>query len=223
MPWQSVLTTVITTAAPALEEEHTRWAIIGSVATALQGCRVSPRDIDILAMNPEGVFRFAEMMVDYTPARCEVQEDHNAWYSSEQELLREGPDDFGYVWTFARWIIDGLKVEVAHIVGPEGGGPTAPGAGIWEAGPEIWPHVREVCYRGHPVPVVPLEIQLETCLRRGLEPRVSEIVRALLRGGYNNGLIELGLNKDHLDQFRRLETEGCNGSTAETQPEGDRS
>ncbi|HEY69550.1 MAG TPA: hypothetical protein G4O08_03090, partial [Anaerolineae bacterium] len=183
--------------------------------------RVSPRDIDILAINPAAVFRFAELMAEYTPERCKDPKDHSEWYSSEQERVSEGPDDAGRVWTFARWILDGLKVEVAHIAAPEGFKDSAVGAGIWEAGPESWPHIRRVRFRDHRVPVVPLEIQLETCLRRGLEVRVSEIVGVLLRDGYNHALIESGLSKDHLAVFRRLEAEYRNASIAESHPDGD--
>jgi len=90
------------------------------------------------------------------------------------------------------------------IVGPEAMRTSQEGAGIWEAGPEIWPHIRRVSFRGHRVPVVPLEIQLGTSLGRGLDQRVAEIVRVLDRDGYDEMLIGKALSPDHYESFERL-------------------
>ncbi len=202
--WQAVLEEIFVLAAPALKVEETRWVVVGSAATALQGCRVTPKDIDILTLQPAGVYRFAEVMVPYTPASPMPTADHEEWHSSLEEPVSVGPDDYGYTWYFCRWTIAGVKVEVAHIVGPPTAQPAQPGSGMWEAGPEIWAHIREVDFRGHRVPVVPLEIQLQTNLGRGLAQRVEEIVTVLRREGYDRALAECALSMAHWEAFRRM-------------------
>lgn len=204
MSWQLVLDAILGITRPLFACGESQCAVIGSVASALQGCQVSPRDIDILAIKAEVVYRFAERMSVYTPAQCEHPPGHDKWLSSEEMLLSVGPDDYGFVWHFGRWEVDGVKVEIAHIVAP-GGFPTSQDdAGIWEAGPEIWSHIRQVPFAGHHVPVVPLEIQLETNLSRGLEKRTAEIVAVLQQKGYDRGLIQKALNREHLKTFEAL-------------------
>lgn len=39
--------------------------IVGSVCTALQGCKITPNDLDILALKPEYVHSLANLMVKY--------------------------------------------------------------------------------------------------------------------------------------------------------------
>jgi hypothetical protein len=56
-------------------------------------------------------------------------------------------------------------------------------------------------FAGQPIPVVPLEIQLETNLSRGLEERSAEILAVLRRSGYDRRLIEKALSREHLRSF----------------------
>ena len=100
------------------------------------------------------------------------------------------------MWHFGRWLVAGLKVEIAHIRAPEGFPTSKDGAGIWEAGPEIWPHLRRMPFAGHEVPVAPLEIQLETSLGRGLEERVAAITAVLRNQGYERELLERALHRE---------------------------
>ena len=204
MSWERALDTVLRMAPPLFGGEEHRCAVIGSVASALQGCRVSPRDLDLLAIRPEEVARFAELMWAYTPKHVEHPTDHADWLSSQETPLSIGPDDYGFVWHFGRWLVDGVKVEMAHIAPPEGMPMSADGAGIWEAGPEIWPHIRMVPFGGRRVPVVPLEIQLETSLSRGLEDRTAAIIAVLREGGYDRKLVEMALNREHMEAFGSL-------------------
>jgi hypothetical protein len=204
MPWQSALGTILGLTRPLFTCDEPQCAVIGSVASALQGCRVSPRDIDVLATSPEAAYRFAEKMSAYTPPQCGHAPGHEKWLSSEEMPVSVGPDDYGFVWHFGRWEVDGEKVEIAHIVAPEGFPTSEDGAGIWEAGPEIWPYLRSVMFAGHPTPVVPLEIQLETNLSRGLEERSAEILAVLRRSGYDRRLIEKALSSAHLRAFEAL-------------------
>ena len=118
--------------------------------------------------------------------------------------MSTGPDDYGFVWHFGRWMMDGVKVEMAHIAPPGGMPMSADGAGIWEAGPEIWPHIRRVPFGGHRVPVAPLEIQLGTCISRGLEDRVAAIIAVFQEGGYDRKLLETALNRGHMEAFESL-------------------
>lgn len=204
MTWRSALEKVVALAAPALEQEETRWALIGSVALALQGCQIVPRDIDILALTPAGVYRFAEAMAPYTPPNCEYPLGHGRWRSSEALPVSTGPDEVGFYWHFGRWDVEGQQVEIAHIVAPEGSETSEEGAGIWEAGPEIWSHIRQVPFAGGRVPVVPLEIQLETNLQRGMEERVAEVVGVLRRDGYDAALLDRSLSTAHRAAFRSM-------------------
>lgn len=202
MKWARVLEQVLALTYPALEQAETRWAVVGSVATVLQGCELMPGDIDVLAYRPAGAQRFAEALLAFTPPRCEAA-GHDDWYSSREQLLSVGPDDYGIYWHFGRWFIEEVKVEIAHLTPPEGFPTAESGAGIWEGGPEIWPYVREVDFAGYRVPVVPLEIQLGTSLDRGLDARVAEIARVLRAAGHNAALIEK-LRPQHRERFAAL-------------------
>ncbi len=204
MSWQSALEHVLQITYAFLERDEIRWAIIGSVASALHGCQISPNDIDFLAVKPEGVYRFVELMSAYALPRCEYPPGDDNWHSSEELPVTSGPDPYGFTWHFARWYVDSFKVEIAHIVAPEGYPTSSDGAGIWEAGREIWPHIRNVPFAGYWVPVVPLEIQLETNLGRGLENRVNEIIAIFQENGYDRALIQNSLTSEHLEVFESL-------------------
>jgi hypothetical protein len=65
-------------------------------------------------------------------------------------------------------------------------------------------HRRRVPFRGHQVPAVPLEIQLETNLRRGFQQRVTEIIALFQRHEYDMALVEKALSECHLDRFEQL-------------------
>lgn len=182
--------------------------MIGSVASVLQGCQISPNDIDILAFNSQIVYRFAELMAGYAPPTCEYPLGDIEWRSSEAFPVSAGPDEYGFTWHFARWFVDDFRVEAAHIVAPEGFPTSNDGAGIWEAGPEIGPLIRTQPFAGYQLPVAPLEIQLETNLGRGLENRVDEIVAVFQKSGYDRALVQKSLSKEHWEMFeRRIEKE----------------
>jgi hypothetical protein len=186
MDWQQTLQSVLAHITAPLEREQVRWTLIGSAATALQGCAIQPNDLDFLTQTPAGTYRFAELLAAEMPATCPDPEGELGWYSSQAEPLRIGPDAYSYTWTFARWYLDGCKVEAAHIMPPAH---VHAQHGIWEAGPEIWPYVRAVRWQGYPVPVVPLEIQLGTSLQRRLTKRVGAIVQVLGAQGFDEPLL----------------------------------
>jgi hypothetical protein len=184
--WQQTLQRVLNLIATPLDREQVRWALIGSAATALQGCTVQPNDLDFLTQTPAGTYRFAELLAAEMPPTCPDPESELGWYSSQAEPVRAGPDPYGYSWTFTRWYLDGCKVEAAHIVPPAD---AQPRRGIWEAGPDIWPYVRTVSRHGYTVPVVPLEIQLGTSLQRRLIARTRVIVQTLGTQGFDEPLL----------------------------------
>lgn len=204
MSWQIALKKLVGSAPSSFSGDEPPWAVIGSVASALQGCFISPRDIDLLAREPDEVYRFAELMSIHTPPRCDYPPGHEKWLSSEETPLSVGPDDYGFVWHFARWKVTGVKVEMAHILAPEGFPTSEDGGGIWEAGPEIWPHLRKASFAGYAVPVVPLEIQLETSLSRGLGERATEIASVLRRDGCDCELVRKALRSEHLKDLEAL-------------------
>ncbi len=211
--WKAAMSTVVRHVKMREAEATHRWAVIGSAATALHGVRVVPRDIDLLAEDPEGVAWLADAMQPFAPVRCPGPANDEAWFSSREQPLSVGPDDYGFHWTFGRWIVDKVKVEVAHIAAPKAWPTSTDGEGIWEAGFEIWPFIRVVSFRGHAVPVVPLEIQLETSARRGLDERVDGILEVLRRDGYDAALLRIALRKQRWEAFQhRLSVEGASGS-----------
>jgi hypothetical protein len=164
MHWQSALEQVLEIIYTPLDHDRVRWAVIGSVASVLQGCQISPNDIDILAFNPQIVYRFAELMAGYAPPTCEYPLGDIKWRSSEALPVSAGPDEYGFTWHFARWFVDDF----------------------------------------YQLPVVPLEIQLETNLSRGLENRVDEIVAVFQENGYDCALIQKSLAKRHLKVLEGL-------------------
>ena len=201
MVWKSILEQVLALVYEPLEREGIRWTVLGSVATALQGCAVTPNDLDLLTFTPGGVYRVAELMAPHAPAVCELSNEDEAWFSSAALPVSSGPDPFGFSWHFGRWHVDGFKVEVAHITPPDRFPASADGAGIWEAGREVWPHVRRVPFAGYQVPVVPLEIQLHTSMSRGLESRVEAIATTLEAQGHDTALLKLALSREQWTLF----------------------
>jgi hypothetical protein len=116
-----------------------------------------------------------------------------SWLSSAKVPVKvdePNPDDF--VWHFGRWLVGGVKVEAAHIEPPAG---MNLDDGIWEAGPRMWPHVRTVDFLGLGIPVVPLEIQLQTNMGRKLDSRVENIVRRFRDNGHDRELLGSALSK----------------------------
>ena len=201
MNWQRIVKEVLDVLSDPLQREEVRWTVVGSVATALQGCDITPNDLDLLTATPAGVQRIAELMAPYAPALCPISNEDESWYSSAALPVSSGPDPFGFIWHFGRWFVDGFKVEAAHIIPPAGFPSSAEGAGIWEAGTEIWPYVRRVPFGAHQVPVVPLEIQLHTSMSRGLARRVEAITAALRAQGSDGELLHKALNEEQRARF----------------------
>jgi hypothetical protein len=204
MHWQFALRETLELVFDPLARAEVRWVLLGSAASALQGCPVTPRDLDFLAFDPVGVHYFAGLVKEYTPPVCDFPLDSVDWHSSQALPVSIGPDDYGFHWHFARWFVEGFRVEIAHIAAPKGFPGSTDGAGIWEAGPEIWPHVREVAFDDYVIPIVPLEIQLQTNLARGLQDRVEKIIAIFRREGYDHTLLRKSLSQEHQGVLGRL-------------------
>ena len=197
MTWPLALERLLAARAAGARPERGGWAIIGSVASALQGCVLRPRDVDLLVAQPEDVARWAAFMAPFAGPPDGHADGSDTWRSTSARPVHSGPDAFGFVWHFARSYLAGCEVEVAHIAPPEGFPTSVDGAGIWEAGPEIWPHVKTVAFGGRQVPVVPLEIQLETAMARELPERVDEILAVLRLRGHDAELLRRSLRPRH--------------------------
>ncbi len=201
MGFTRTLSEVLSISYRKLRNEGISWAIVGSAATALQGVHLSPGDIDLLMQTPAAVFDFSEMMSPLTPA--EPVHDLQEWYSwAEVPVLADDPDPQKTVWTFGRWRIGGFKVEAAHIQPPADYLEVKrEGSGIWECGPEVWPHIKHVPWGDYELVVVPLEIQLHTCMSRELDDRVHRIVAVMRSEGYDGRLIDLSLTGEQKTRF----------------------
>jgi hypothetical protein len=195
--------------------EDLEWVIVGSVASALQGCRISPHDADIITRAPQAVFRFAEFMRAFAAAECAAESpEEGPWWSTEETPVYVG-SYWDLDWHYACWDVDGSLISVVHVVAPGGHPGFRDSGGVWECDPSVWPHLRTVRFSGRDVPVMPLEIQLETNMARGwtfsgesLQGRIEEIVRVLKRDGYDRSLLEWALRTQHVAKFDEMMSQG---------------
>ncbi len=170
-PWTATLATV----AEQLNRSRIDWMLLGSAATALRGAAIVPGDIDIAIHAADDVTRAATVLpTPDAPERVESDELVPAdWISTAAEPTLH----FGHAgerWTFGRWFIDGVKVELAHIDAP-----AVAGLMIETRAPLVW-HERETlnCH-GRPVPTVPVEVQLATMIARQQDARIDATIAAI--------------------------------------------
>jgi hypothetical protein len=203
--WRNTLVMLLERIARPLAEEGMGWAVIGSAATALQGVPIVPNDIDLLGRTSTSIFRIGELVRAWLPPVCAVPISDPGWHSSQAEPVYGGSGaDDAEVWTFLRFSPAGVKVEAAHIRPPLTASDPAGAGGIREASPAIWPWVYPLAWQGFQVPVVPLEIQLETNLTRGLAGRVAGILDIFCTREYNKNLLRLALSSVTDPRIARL-------------------
>lgn len=162
------------------------WMLVGSAASAVHGVDLQPGDVDLLAHTAADVFELAAVLPPAEAVADQLKIDPKTFLSTKsQSVVTFGEG----AWTFGRWLLDGTKVEVAHIAGDDGL--------LHEtSGREIWRNRQWIAWRGIQLPIVPLEVQLATMLSRDLTNR-SEAAKARLRErGYDADL----LIKAHTDQ-----------------------
>ena len=211
MAWQGTLRTVLEYVYDPLEKESVGWAVVGSTATALQECRLTPHGLNVLAQEPAGVHRFAELLRPFAAADSpEVRQGMGDVCLSTPSVPVQIWREWGSLWHGARFVINGGGVGVAHIAAPQVREFNDRGI-VWENGPALWRHLRRVAFAGYSVPVVPLEFQVGTNLDRGRTKhgedcmgRVREIARVFRENGYDRALLEWALDADHLARFDEI-------------------
>ncbi|ULL19098.1 hypothetical protein DVH26_34505 [Paenibacillus sp. H1-7] len=197
--WKHALTIVCERYAQS--KSRIEWILVGSVGSVLQGCNMTPGDLDIYTRHREGIKEFAELLQPYALETKSVEPHGDRWLSSAVEPTFTQTFDSGFSWTKGRWNIDGFQVEAVHISNSAGIPDSLQGDGIWEGGQFIWSLYKNVNAGPCTVAVVPLEIQLESNLRRKRTDRIHSIMEALGQSGYSQELIEKALSKDHLQWF----------------------
>ncbi|MFX0066054.1 MAG: hypothetical protein ACFFC7_28135 [Candidatus Hermodarchaeota archaeon] len=203
--WKAILKQFLQIVYTPLKEKGYKWAVIGSMASVLQGVPVIPKDLDIIVVNPKIVYFIAELLVDFTPEKKTGNSfEDEVCFSSKEQPVYEGRDDYDYFWVFGRWKLGDADLEIAHITAPEGFLESEDHDWIWEAGPEIWPFIRSESFEGYEIPVVPLEIQLETNSSRGMEERADQIVKILLTKGYDKMLLQKALCKNCTKKYQDM-------------------
>lgn len=112
-PWSTTLATV----AEHLNGNRIDWMLLGSAATALRGVPIIPGDIDIALLTANDVTRAATVLPTPDPPDAPELDESGVppdWISTTAEPARHFAHA-GEQWTFGRWFIDGVKVELAHI------------------------------------------------------------------------------------------------------------
>lgn len=161
--WAAALAVV----AERLNAAGIEWMLLGSAATALRGVAIVPGDIDIALRTAEDVARAAFVLP--TP---EVSESAD-WVSTTDRPALVFRDN-GETWTFGRWFVDGVKVELANIDAP-----SVATLMLETRSPVVWPERERLTCRGHRIPTVPVEVQLATMVARGQVERIDATVAAL--------------------------------------------
>ncbi|TLS37080.1 hypothetical protein [Pseudalkalibacillus caeni] len=184
-------------------DENIEWMLVGSAGSVLQGCEMDPGDVDIYVKRKEDVSRFAELLSEFSLPNQDNQTNSNDWYSTKGEAVFHQTFPSGFSWSKARWNINGCDVEVVHISNAAGIPDSLTGDGIWEGGQYIWSHFKEVKAGEYTIPAVPLEIQLESNLRRKRGDRVEAILNALKTNGYDRELITKALSTQNLAKFNK--------------------
>lgn len=163
------------------------WMLVGSAASAVHGVDLQPGDVDILAHTAADVFEVAAVLPAAEAAATDRETDPQTFLSSRSQPVIT----FGE-WTLGRWLVDGEKVEVAHIAGDDGL--------LQETGgSEIWRHRQWMPWQGYQLPIVPLEVQLATMLSRGLTVRSRAAVARLRERGHDRALLAKALSDKALD------------------------
>ncbi|MBN1330161.1 MAG: hypothetical protein JXA54_11865 [Candidatus Heimdallarchaeota archaeon] len=207
MYWRKSLSIFLRENYTFLNNYDFEWAIIGSVASVLQGCHLVPKDIDIVIDNPKTIQLLGERMKKYTEKENSAGDIFSSnWLSSRERLVFEGTDQWGFHWSYVAWKIARSEVQVAHISAPKEFQDKF--KGIWEAGPKIYPYLKQIHFDKYLIPVVPLEIQLETNMSRGLTERVQEILHIFQENGYDHQLLSIALDQNHLNEFESLMKNG---------------
>ncbi|QMV40032.1 nucleotidyltransferase family protein [Cohnella cholangitidis] len=143
------------------------WIVVGSVGSVLQGAEMTPNDLDIYVKDIDDVIQIAALLEPYSMGtKSELSYFDADWLSSINEPYFTQSFDSGFTWTKGKWKIQDFSIEVVHISDSAGIPDSVTGEGIWEGGQYIWTHAKTIDFEKYVIPVVPLEIQLESNMRR---------------------------------------------------------
>ncbi len=179
------------------------WILVGSAGSVLQGCELEANDIDIYTKTESGVDQFAKIFEKYAhhEKSSHSSEDVN-WKSSLEEPTFTQTFPWGFSWKKGKWMINGSEVEAVHIMNSAGIPDSMDGEGIWEGGQYIWELAKPITLNDFTFQTVPLEIQLESNLRRERTDRVAAIIQTLNRNGTNHTLLQQALSAKHYEQVK---------------------
>lgn len=197
-------------------ESHvdSNWIIVGSVGSVLQHAKMTPNDLDIYVRNIDDVAQIASILSGYNlKSKSELSYFDPEWSSSDEEPFFTQSFSSGFTWTKGKWKIENFQVEVVQISNSAGIPDSDTGEGIWEGGSYIWELRKYIKFENYLVPVVPLEIQLESNIRRNRHDRVDAILNALKTNGYDKELLEKALSTSSKEKIREL----CTGASSTTQ------
>lgn len=189
---------VLAEVAGTINQTGIPYVIGGSAATVMNGCTsIQPNDIDVILKNAPDVEKVVCLFEAFLPESQVVEHtDVSKWRSTPSQPVITFADHSNYTWTFARFVIRGVKVEIGSIE-PTPDFEYVPATGIWESGPSVWPYIKRVVIKDTDIPVLPLEIQLETNMNRGLEDRIANIIEVFRSEGYDSELLRFSLGKEN--------------------------
>jgi hypothetical protein len=176
-----------------------KWAVVGSMATAIQGCNIIPGDIDIWIERDIDVEKLVNCFQELLPEDSVITTMEENWVSSLKKPTITFQIDKTH-WTFGRVYLNEIKIDIAHAV-PYEINSYVSGTGIWENGPDIKGLIKFIPLNGTLIPVVPLEVQLQTNYSREIEHRISEITKKFRTEGYDESLLHYCLNQEYYKKF----------------------
>ena len=181
-----------------LADTRIEWLVIGSAASALQGVEIEPRDVDLLFRTREDLMAFVRKMHGLTPSSPEAPLSVEDWRSSQAQPIKTETFPGAFTWHKAAWDIEGVRLDAT--ASENNGVPDSlHGDGVWEGGDHVWSFVT----RAQDLPVVALEVQLESCLRRDLDSRARAIAVCLQHSGYAVERLVQVLSRGHLERVRK--------------------
>lgn len=181
------------------------WIVVGSVGSVLQGAEMTPNDLDIYVKDIDDVIQIAALLEPYSMGtKSELSYFDADWLSSLDEPYFTQSFPSGFTWTKGKWKIHDFSIEVVQISNSAGIPDSTTGDGIWEGGRYIWEHAKLIDFEKHTIPVVPLEIQLESNLRRDRQDRVEAILEALRANGYDKELMRQAISNKHRERLITL-------------------
>lgn len=172
---------VVDTVARRAWDAHVDWMLVGDAAAAFQGVALEPGEVDVLVRTPSAVATLAGHLFDL--AVTDPTPHHPAAFLSSHDEPLLAYDDRGVAWTLGRWLVDGVRLEVAHLEASE------PVTGLVETrGTRVWEVRRDVTAHGLTVPVAPLEVLVASAFAADNPRRRQDVAAALKNRWVDNGL-----------------------------------